>query len=119
MLVNLIKKYGVVPKYAMPESFHSSNSQGMNGILIKKLRKDGAALRRMAALGIAAEDVLQEKQKMVGEIYAMLCTFLGEPPETFDFSYRDKDNNFHRDADMTPLQFFETYVGSDWMDEYV
>ena len=119
MLVNLIKKYGVAPKAAMPESFHSSNSQGMNVILIKKLRKDGAALRRMVAEGVSAEAVHQEKEAMIGEIYGMLCTFLGQPPETFDFAYRDKDNGYHRDMNLTPLAFFQKYVGEDLIDEYV
>lgn len=119
MLVNLMKKYGVAPKYAMPESFHSSNSQGMNAILIKKLRKHGAALRRMAAGGAAAEELFKEKESVMGEIYGMLCTFLGEPPEAFDFSYRDKDNNFHRDAGLTPLAFFQKYVGEAFIDEFV
>jgi bleomycin hydrolase len=119
MLVNLIKKYGVVPKYTMPESFHSGDSQGMNAILIKKLRKDGAALRRMIARGDAADMVLVEKEKMVGEIYGMLCCFLGEPPETFNFEYRDKDNVYHRDPALTPLAFFHKYVGEELIDAYV
>jgi len=119
MLVNLIKKYGVVPKYTMPESYHSSNSQGMNAILVKKLRKDGAQLRRMIAQGKTAEETLAEKQKMIVEIYGMLCCFLGEPPESFNFEYRDKDNGYHRDAKLTPLTFFNKYVGEDFIDDYV
>ena len=119
MLVNLIKKYGVAPKYTMPESFHSSESAGMNAILIKKLRKDGAMLRRMIARGETAGAVLAEKEKMVAEIYGMLCCFLGEPPETFNFEYRDKDNAFHRDANLTPLGFFQKYIGEELIDSYV
>ena len=119
MLVNLIKKYGVAPKYTMPESFHSSDSQGMNAILIKKLRKDGAALRRMIVQGKNAGSVLAEKEKMVVEIYGILCCFLGEPPETFNFEYRDKDNQYHRDANLTPVAFFQKYVGEEFIDAYV
>ena len=119
MLVNLMKKYGVVPKYTMPESYHSSNSYGMNTVLIKKLRMDGAALRRMAADGKGAAEVLAAKEKMVSEIYGMLCGFLGTPPETFHFAYRDADNNYHRDADLTPLSFFAKYAGEDFIGEYI
>lgn len=119
MLVNLIKKYGVVPKAAMPESYHSGNSLGMNAILVQKLRKNGADLRRMAAEGRGEAELRAEKDEMVKEIYGMLCCFLGEPPESFDFSYRDKDNNFHRDAGLTPLAFFQKYVGEALIDEYV
>jgi bleomycin hydrolase len=45
MLVSLIEKYGMAPKYAMRESFHSSNSARMNALLKRKLRRDGVILR--------------------------------------------------------------------------
>ena len=38
MFVNLINKYGVVPKTAMPESFQSSNTGMLNRLLTRKLR---------------------------------------------------------------------------------
>ena len=38
MFVNLINKYGVVPKEVMPETNHSSKSMAMNYILTHKLR---------------------------------------------------------------------------------
>lgn len=119
MLVNVIKKYGLLPKYAMPETFQSSNSQGMNAILCKKLRKDGVILRRMAEEGKAVPEIRVEKEKMLSDIYSMLCCFLGEPPKTFNFEYRDKDNKFHRDSAITPLQFFSKYVGDEFIDSYV
>ncbi len=31
---------------------------------------------------------------------------LGLPPRQFDFSYRDKDNNFHSESELTPQVFF-------------
>ena len=37
MFVNLINKYGVVPKEVMPETNHSSKSMAMNYILTHKL----------------------------------------------------------------------------------
>ena len=118
MLVSLIKKYGVLPKYEMPESFQSSNSSNMNTILCKKLRRDGILLRRMAASGKSMEQLRQDKKKMMSEIYGLLCCFLGEPPRTFTFEYRDKDNEFHRDSGITPLQFYNKYFGT-FLDNYV
>ncbi len=119
MLVNLMKKYGVVPKSVMPESYHSSNSASMNTILINKLRKDGVTLRRLAAKGATETDLREAKDGMITEIYGMLRTFLGTPPQTFDFAYRDKDNAYHRDLNMTPLAFFQKYVGEDFIDDFV
>ena len=118
MLVSLIEKYGVLPKYEMPESFQSSDSPNMNAILCKKLRLDGILLRRMAASGKSLEELRAEKMKMMSEIYGLLCCFLGEPPRKFDFEYRDKDNRFHRDGGITPLQFYHKYFGT-FLNNYI
>lgn len=114
MFVNLVNRYGVVPKYVMPETFHSSQSSAMNRLLTVKLREDAAKLRADFAQGARNADSLRaQKQAMLQDIYSMLCHFLGEPPVEFDFEYRDKDDNFHRDAKLTPAQFYEKYVGVD------
>jgi bleomycin hydrolase len=118
MFVNLVEKYGVVPKSVMPETFHSSRSRGMNALLTAKLRKDAAALRDLHDQGSALPALRREKERMLGEFYVALVTFLGEPPQTFDFEYRSKDDEFHRDANLAPLAFFRRYVSMD-LREYV
>ena len=50
---------------------------------------------------------------------AFLAICLGEPPSVFDFEYRDKDKEFHRDAGITPRGFYDKYVGVDLAQEYV
>lgn len=119
MLVSLIEKYGMVPKYAMRESFHSGNSARMNALLKRKLRRDGVSLRGMYYKGCAESELRREKAGMMGEFYRMLCSFLGEPPRTFDFTYRDKDGNFHRDAGLTPLEFYHKYWGADYLGRFI
>ena len=32
---------------------------------------------------------------MMAEVYKAACIAFGQPVQTFDFSYRDKDNNYH------------------------
>ena len=46
MFVNLIKKYGVVPKTAMPETESSSATGAMNDRVTTKLREFAAVLRK-------------------------------------------------------------------------
>jgi bleomycin hydrolase len=118
MFVNLVDKYGVVPKDIMPETFHSKQSRGMNSIVTAKLREDAQRLRDEYSKGASREALRGEKQEMMQDIYTMLCHFLGEPPETFDFEYRDKDNAFHRDGGLSPKEFYRKYVGRD-LTEYV
>ena len=55
---------------------------------------------------------------MLSEIYKMLCICLGKPPKTFCFEARDKDGNFIREANITPKEFYEKYVGWN-LEDYV
>ena len=52
MFVSLIEKYGVVPKEAMDETYQSSHTAAMNGLLNTKLRQFAARLQnRRSACG--------------------------------------------------------------------
>lgn len=118
MLVALIQKYGVVPQTVMPETFNSSNSTEINKQLNLKLRKDAVELRELVAAKKSDADIQKTKEKMLNEIYRMLAYTFGEPPASFDFEYRDTDNNYHRIENITPQEFFKKYVGWN-LDDYV
>ncbi len=116
MVVALFKKYGVVPKSAYPESVSSSNSRELNQYLNKLLRQDAQILREAVAAGVGAEGIRAQKEALLQEIFNFLAVNLGLPPRTFDFAYRDKDNNYHSDKNITPQEFFKKYVGLNLSD---
>lgn len=120
MLCALISKYGVMPKATMPESFNSSNSRGIDEVLNNKLRHDAVILRKMINEDHANEEAIDEtRRKMLNENYRMLAYTFGEPVSHFDFEYRTKkDNEFHRDTNLTPQEFFKKYVGWN-LDDYI
>ncbi len=118
MFVNLVEKYGVMPKSAYPESFCSSNSFPMVRYLTEKLREFACSLREQHAAGASLEKLCSQKEEMLETIYRMLCICLGKPPKTFTFEYRDRDKQFHRDADLTPQEFCKKYVGLD-LSQYI
>jgi bleomycin hydrolase len=113
MFVNLVDKYGVVPKSVMPESESSGNSGPMTARMTMLLREYAAELRRMHAGDADATALRERKQTMIGDFYRMLCVHLGEPPRSFEWQWRDKDNRFHRDAELTPIEFYHRYVQYD------
>ncbi|MSE09194.1 aminopeptidase, partial [Lactobacillus salivarius] len=118
MITAIIRKYGVVPKSVMPESYNSSKSSELNSTLNLKLRKDAVDLRELVNSNASSEEIASFKEKKLAEIYRILVYTLGEPPVKFDFEYRDSDNNYHIDQDLTPQTFFEKYV--NWnLDDYV
>ena len=116
MVVDLFEKYGVVPKSAYPESVSSSNSRELNQYLNKLLRQDAQILREAVAAGVGAEGIRAQKEALLQEIFNFLAVNLGLPPRTFDFAYRDKDNNYHSDKNITPQEFFKKYVGLNLSD---
>lgn len=111
MFMAIIEKYGVVPKSVMPETYNSSSSREFNSALNLKLRKNAVELRELVNAGTAEAEIEARKQKMLSEVYRMCALSFGEPPVKFDFEYRDKDNNYHIDKDLTPQAFFKKYVG--------
>ena len=118
MFTSLVRKYGVVPKDAMPETFQTSNTRGSNQYISKFMRKNALSLRKMAAGGASREALEAEKKALLAKCFSFLSSCYGEPPETFDFEYVDKDKNFHRESGMTPLSFRDKYLDGVW-DDYV
>ncbi|HFI0958727.1 TPA: aminopeptidase C [Streptococcus suis] len=111
MVVALFEKYGVVPKSVYPESISSSASRELNQYLNKLLRQDAQILRDLLAKGASSEEVQVQKENLLQETFNFLAVNLGLPPRSFDFAYRDKDNVYHRDTNVTPQAFYEKYVG--------
>ena len=118
MVVALFEKYGVVPKSVYPESISSSNSRELNQILNKLLRQDAQILRELVAEGANSADLQAKKEELLQGVFNFLAMNLGLPPRQFDFSYRDKDNNFHSESGLTPQVFFKKYVDLK-LDDYV
>lgn len=116
MFVNLIEKYGVVPKTVMRESNSSSETARMNGFITGKLREYACRIRNQAEDGANEARLREMKDEFLGEVYRMLCIHLGEPPQSFEWQWRDKDKVFHRAGRMTPQEFYRKYVGMELSD---
>ena len=117
MFVNLIEKYGVVPQSVMPESYQSSQSRMMNSFLTRKLREFAFKLRKLNQDGNTDNELRKEKESMMSVIYSMLCIFLGNPPEKFDWQIRDKKNNFLKFQNLSPLSFYKKHTRVELKDK--
>ncbi len=118
MFVSLVRKHGVVPKTVMPETESSSNSMRMNSGLNYQVRQGARDIRRIYAEEGGITAMREAKQETLRSIYQILCIHLGNPPSAFEWQWRDKDGDFHRDGEMTPLEFAEKYIATP-MEEYV
>ena len=118
MFANLTRKYGVVPKEAMPETACSKNTRDMDKYLTRYLRGCAARLRDAHAQGESTDALLDLKQQMMAEVQALLTICLGEPPRSFEVRLRDKDDKLVLTGTFTPQDFFAEAVGID-LDDYV
>lgn len=134
---NLIKKYGIIPKSCYRESINSYSTETMNTVLNYKLHE--------FSLELTAEPNRkkrgQMKQRMMKQIYDILCKMLGTPPlpdEKFKWSftlYLDLTDQIQREkkrrrtgdyenlqikntVDITPLEFYDQFAVNK-LDDYV
>ena len=116
MAMNLVRKHGLVPKTAYPESNSSSATRWMNAELKDILRSSASEIRAIIDGGGTVEEARAHKEKRIADIWRMLCIHLGTPPKTFNWQWRDKDSEFHRNGRMTPQQFAAEFVDIEWED---
>ncbi len=118
MFVNLVRKHGVVPKSVMPETESSSNTARMNTMLNYQYRQGAKRIRDLYAGEAGVDEMRDSKQECLNAIYQILSIHLGTPPSRFFWQWRDKDNQFQRDGELTPREFADKYVVTP-MDDYV
>jgi len=81
VFVNLINKYGIIPKSAMDDHYHSANSYDLNEFFNDFLRKSAHKIRTSNVNKIKVINELLE------ECYKILVLFLGEPPQVINWDY--------------------------------
>ena len=116
MFVNLVDKYGVVPKEAMPETESSGNTRQMNNSLYYQVRQGAAKIRSLYKEEAGLDAMRQAKMDTLTTVYRILCIHLGNPPSIVDWQWRDRDGKFHRDGELTPLDFADRYISTDYRD---
>lgn len=110
MFVNIVLKYGLVPKSAMPETLSSSATGSMNRALVGRLRVGAKRLRDLHAAKAPAADLRAAKREVLADAYTILRLHLGNPPGRFDWQWTDEKKKFHREKGMTPPSFMNKYV---------
>lgn len=118
MIKNIIKKYGLVPSYAMKESVNSSATANLNNYLTKILRMYAKNLRDSYKEEKDLEKLKKMQEEYMKKIYDVLSISLGTPPEKFDFEVRNEDEEFISDKNLTPQEFLKKHVEVN-LDDYI
>lgn len=117
-LVNLIKKYGLVPHDMMPGTTASLDTTELNRMFNRKLDKDAMKIRDLVNDGASDTKINSFIHHLNEENYRVLSICFGTPPESFTYEYRDKNKNYHTTGKVTPLEFFKKFADIN-LDDYV
>lgn len=118
-VADLVKKYGLVPKQAMPETYGSDHTSRISGLIKLKLREYALQLRELAAAGNKPAVLQQQKTGMLATVYRMLALTLGVPPTEFDYLRCDASGKPMETEHHTPQTFFQKYGDTELIDGYV
>lgn len=111
--VELCLKYGLLPKSEGPETFHSQDSYMFTKQMDHRLKRTAARIRQAHRQGASLAELREFKQDCLAEIYNIAVKCLGRPVERFTYRYENKDKKEVVLPEMTPLEFFEKYVGRE------
>ncbi|BGO89288.1 bleomycin hydrolase [Rhodotorula toruloides] len=120
MAVALVLEYGLVPQTVYPESWNTSHSDALDGLLTSKLREmalDLQVFMRDKEKGLSQSALVraarQVKAGMMKEIYRILTICCGTPPkpdQEFTWEFADKDKKAHKIV-TTPREFARVHAG--------
>ena len=111
--VNLVDKYGVVPKTAMEETYQSEDTEDMNQTLMLYLNSAVCQLRRKEV-----QDIKTFKTKTMTRIFSILVKYLGTPPNTFDWTFT-QDDEVKVMQQLNPTIFKDMLTSSLSMSDFV
>lgn len=101
MFTNLADKYGLVPASAYPENANTRDSDAFVQYLNTMLRDFAATMRARHAAGASLDELRAYKDDCMKTVYRVTAISLGEPPRSFEFLARTKDdaNDDSKDSD--------------------
>jgi bleomycin hydrolase len=89
--VDLVDRYGLIPRETMAETASSEGTGMMNRILARTLRNDAIELRAIYKETGSVRKMREAKETMLVDVYRVLVLNLGEPPAEFMWRHSVKD----------------------------
>ena len=115
MFVNLVRKYGLMPKDCFPETYHSEHTRETNFLVAAIIRDFAHTAHELSAKGKKSE-IRAVKDKAMENVYRLFFDAFGVPPKKFEFEWNDSKDKFHKET-FTPKSFFDKFIGKE-IEEY-
>ena len=113
---NLVDKYGLIPKDAMPETFQSEYSEDMNNTITDTLHSSAI---QMINNKHRVEKLKQIKEETLENVFNILVKFLGEPPKTFQWTFANEAGESTSISKLTPFKFRELVLPDLKMEDFI
>lgn len=110
MFVSIVNKYGIIPYSYNFDAVESTVVQRVEYLYTEKIKKDVLKLIELKKSKVDINSLRKEKDKFLQENYTLLCKIYGEPLTKFDFEYKDKDGNYKRIKNLTPIEFKNKFL---------
>ncbi|EDW00765.1 bleomycin hydrolase [Drosophila grimshawi] len=106
MFVNLIQKYGVMPKECYRPSWSSTCTRHLNMMLKSKLHEYCSQMHAEFTFGQDSLKLFQMIAKMMEELYKVISICLGTPSTNFNWKLGDEG----KQLECTPQSFYKRFI---------
>lgn len=108
--VAIVNKYGIVPYSYNPNAIESTNYEKVEYLYTEKVKKDIIELIDLKRQKKDLDVLRKVKERFLQENYILLCKILGEPVTNFDYEYKDKNGDYKRYENLTPMEFKNKFL---------
>ncbi len=110
---DLARKYGVVPREVMPETYSANHTAQISMLLKWKLREMALCYRKMHEEGKSLKEIEARKIEDLKTVYHILTLAYGIPPASFSWTQRDTRDQLVSIREYTPQEFYQTFMDAD------
>ena len=116
LFVSIVNKYGLIPYSYNPTVIEGIDSQRIERLFTEKVKKDIIELIELKRNNATVELLSETKNRFLEENYMLLSKILGEPLYTFDYEYKDKNGEYKRFENLTPIEFKNKFLSINLQD---
>lgn len=102
MFVELIKKYGVVPKDIYPDNTQVKHTNKMNQLLLTLVQNASVFITDK----LSRKEFVVYKEKILSDCYKIITMFLGNAPDKFTWTFKESQ----QERSFTPLEYYHKVV---------
>lgn len=119
LFCNIVKKYGMLPQYAMKKNAQTKSTGEMIGTLSDILRSFACQLRSAYAAKKDFGYIERLRDTQMEYVYQFLSTCMGTPPDHFDLKICHVDGRYTEEQKITPVDFYRKYMPERLIEEAI